>query len=132
MSAANHTYSYRATVLAVVDGDTIDCRVDLGFHLAATLRFRLANYNAPEASGAEASEGRRATAMLRELLAGLDVTLHTHKSDAFGRWLAAVELDDRSDLVTYLVARGWGVRWDGRGARPAPWRTVPYPLEATP
>jgi micrococcal nuclease len=43
-------YSYAADLIKVVDADTLDVRVDLGFHMAFTTRLRLYGVNAPEMS----------------------------------------------------------------------------------
>mgnify|MGYP000163561762 CR=1 FL=1 len=46
-------YDYRVTdVIRVIDGDTVDLRIDIGFHLSAALRFRLLSIDTPE-RGAE-------------------------------------------------------------------------------
>ena len=41
-------YKYRAILLKVVDGDTIDARIDLGFNIFIHERIRLWKINAPE------------------------------------------------------------------------------------
>ena len=41
-------YLYSGEVTRVVDGDTIDVAVDLGFKIVLNERFRLANIDAPE------------------------------------------------------------------------------------
>ena len=38
-------YNYRATVLRVVDGDTVDLLIDLGFNISIKVRGRLAYVN---------------------------------------------------------------------------------------
>lgn len=117
--------------------------IDLGFHLALGLsagvarlvgrfRFRLMGYNAPEVHGLEAPLGRRAHERLAELLpVGSRVVAVTYKGDAFGRWLADVDFNKDAgppvDLVEQLLAEGWGVRWDGRGERPAFDHNARYP-----
>ena len=47
------TYTYRAVVEKVVDGDSIDFRVDLGFRVEIFIRTRLYGLGAPEVSTAE-------------------------------------------------------------------------------
>ena len=42
------SYLYAATVVNIVDGDTLDLRIDLGFRTERVDRFRLANIDAPE------------------------------------------------------------------------------------
>lgn len=122
-------YSYRAHVDRIIDGDTFEAVVDVGFYHSCRQRFRLMGYNAPETRGPEREMGKLASEVLALGILGLDVTLHTHKGDAFGRWLADVTLpNDGGDLVDWLVKRGYGVRWDGKGERPAFDPDLPYPL----
>ena len=62
-------YEYRATILRVIDGDTIEARVDLGFDVSVIERFRLYGINAPETKGESREEGKAATEYLRVLVA---------------------------------------------------------------
>ena len=41
-------YNYKAKVVRVVDGDTVDLKVDLGFHISANERFRIKDIDTPE------------------------------------------------------------------------------------
>ena len=41
-------YRYRAKLVRVVDGDTIDLDIDLGFYIRITERVRLEGVNTPE------------------------------------------------------------------------------------
>jgi endonuclease YncB( thermonuclease family) len=82
-------YEYNAKVTRVVDGDTIDAEVDLGFHLKATLRFRLARVDTPERGQPGFTE---ATDRVKELTpVGSMVHIKTGKAGGFGRWIAEVE-----------------------------------------
>ena len=47
-STNDNLYCYRATVLRVVDGDTIDVMLDLGFSVSLKERIRFYGINAPE------------------------------------------------------------------------------------
>lgn len=112
-------YAYQAIVLSVVDGDTIECAVDLGFRLTTTQRFRLSGYNAPELTGAERPLGLMAREHLSSLLVGHVIDLRSYKGDSFGRWVADIELPNGGgDLVTHLIRDGWGVEWTGKAPRP--------------
>lgn len=52
-------FQYNATLVRVVDGDTIDVELDLGFHIKMHERVRIANVDAPEIWGKRATpEGR--------------------------------------------------------------------------
>ena len=41
-------YEYQAELMRVVDGDTIDARIDLGFNVWVKKRIRMSGINAPE------------------------------------------------------------------------------------
>ena len=46
-------YHYKATVNRVIDGDTVDMIMDLGFGVSKLVRIRLADIGAPEVKGDE-------------------------------------------------------------------------------
>jgi endonuclease YncB( thermonuclease family) len=131
-------YTYRAVIRRVVDGDTLAVAVDLGFGLwhygmdGRGLHLRLLGCNAREL---EQPGGREAKRNLAELLVpyggvlgGSALTLHTVKDDKYGgRYDAAVQLDDGTDLVELLVSQQWAAAWDGTGERPVP----PWPRTVT-
>ncbi len=109
-------YEYRATVVTVVDADTIDLEVDLGFYTTTRQRFRLEGINAPEN---HTDEGKVATAYLRDLLpVGTSVRIETKKDrrEKFGRYLATVFLPDGTCVNNMLVQEGHAVPYGG-GAR---------------
>ncbi len=112
-------YTYRVKeVLRVVDGDTLDLRVTLGFGLDASFRFRLADIDAPEMYGKAASaKGRDAAEFTANWLADRDgqLVVRTFKGaqstvglgdGAFGRWLAAVVGPDGESLADALRSAG--------------------------
>lgn len=128
-----------ARVLRVIDGDTLEIELDLGFRLRIVERFRLRDYNAPELKSSDPREhamGAEAWAQLQIMLADRRVEVASWKADSFGRWLADVTVigpeGDALDVVEQLVAGGWGVRWDGRGKAPRPWLDAgeSYPMRS--
>lgn len=101
-----------ASIVRVVDGDTVDLVVDLGFHLSATLRFRLYGCDSPErkeAGWAECTAFTRTWLNKAIFAGGLHAT--TYKSDDFGRWLADVyDGAGRSlsaDMNDLMATNGW-------------------------
>lgn len=74
-------YQYSAKVIRVVDGDTIDAEVDLGFKMFYRTRFRLFGINTPE---------RTLRSMLQ--VEGKDISIKTlkDKTGKYGRYLAIV------------------------------------------
>lgn len=91
-------YTYKAKVTRVVDGDTVDCEVDLGFHMTAKIRFRLARINTPEVRGIEKVEGIKAKDWLIDQLNqnNNEVIVKTSKTGKYGRWLAEILIEDRN------------------------------------
>lgn len=92
-------------VVRVVDGDTVDLKLDLGFRLTTTQRFRLLGIDTPERGEVD---GHTATRFVEEWLsaAPADLTVHTYKTDKYGRWLAEVERASGALLTQELLAAG--------------------------
>jgi micrococcal nuclease len=107
-------YLYAARVVKVVDGDTLDLDVDLGFGIWVHQRVRLASLNCPEHG---TPEGEAATSYTRNWLAQHEpqLVLRTQKDarEKFGRYLGTV-LDGTASLNADLLATGHAVPYDGR------------------
>jgi micrococcal nuclease len=101
-------YEYQGKVINIVDGDTVDIQVDVGYFITTTHRFRLLGVNCPEVHGETKAAGLEAAAYTRATLLGQTVRIRTAKSDSFGRWLAQVFLGD-VDFNQSLVDRGLAV-----------------------
>ena len=108
-------FVYSAQVKKVIDGDTIDFTVDLGFNTYVAIRTRLMGINAPELSE-EAGKAAKAFVQ-KELPVGSPVIIETHKhpGDKYGRWLAVVHVaDDRGNthnVNTRIVFSGHAVAY---------------------
>lgn len=104
----SHTaYRYRVLeVRRVVDGDTVDLVLDLGFYMSAALRFRILGVDTPERGQAGAVE---ATDFVQLWLQTPDLVAHTRKADSFGRWLADIVAEDGSSLSVALLEAGHAV-----------------------
>ena len=94
-------YEYKAKVERVVDGDTADFTVDLGFHIFIKIRGRLIGVNTPE-RGCE--DWDKATAMFKELLdskgESLIIKTKKDKTEKYGRWL--IEIDGVNSEISKL------------------------------
>lgn len=117
---------YRATVVHVVDGDTIDLDVDLGFYIRRIDRFRLigsaGGVDTPELHASDPAIRERARAAKARMAAlcpaGAPVFTVTEKApaqDGFGRWLCQVITADGLNVGDTLLAEGLAVPYR-RGA----------------
>lgn len=77
----------------MVDGDTVDAMVDLGFGIFKKERFRLLGIDAPEKRGATREDGEAAKAFLEVLLAKLtpiSIKTKKDKQGKYGRYLGTL------------------------------------------
>jgi micrococcal nuclease len=94
-------YEYKANVDRVVDGDTIDCTIDLGFKTWKKIRVRMEGINTPESRTRDLEEkklGLAAKARLKEILEynNNECVLKVSGVGKFGRALASVYVDTLS------------------------------------
>jgi micrococcal nuclease len=103
-AAISGSFAYRGTVTSVVDGDTIDVRLESG----KRERIRLIGIDAPELGrcfSAEASGRARGLALGKRVVLRGDATQATR--DRHGRLLAYVWLPGGRDLGYQLIAGGF-------------------------
>lgn len=100
-------YAYKAVCTRVIDGDTIELNVDLGFNIRHIIRGRLFNVNAPELfSGINRETGRIAKEHVETLVLNKELYVTTYKDKmSFNRWIVEVtDLDGNSineEIETY-------------------------------
>ena len=112
-------WEYRARVLRVVDGDTVDADIDVGFHLVTKVRLRLLGVNTPELHDrhpvvkAAALQAKAFTQAWVDALPTEEwpVTISTQKDDVFGRWLAVVD-GPHGELNGALLQSGNATVWE--------------------
>lgn len=109
-------YEYRVKKLInVVDGDTIDVEIDLGFDISITKRVRLAGIDTPESRTTDKMEkslGLESKAKLKQMLSSAtDIVIKTEKPDSsekYGRVLGWLYIDDTNISVNdTLIASGY-------------------------
>lgn len=99
----------QAKIERVIDGDTVDVVVDLGFNVSTKIRVRLAEINAPEKP---TPEGMAAWSELVALCNGAEVELECHGHDPYGRWIAKVKRKiDGLDLGQEMLRLGMAVKY---------------------
>lgn len=118
-------YEYRATVIHVVDGDTVDVDIDLGFGIELKdERVRIMGIDTPESRTLDRVEklfGKLATARVEELLQGgdeivLKTEVNKHGEDMkgkFGRILGDFVVNGRM-LTDILIEEGYAVKYHGQ------------------
>jgi|TARA_R100001460_G_scaffold8549_2_gene21109 micrococcal nuclease len=96
-------YEYSCTVERVVDGDTIDVILDLGFDILYKSRVRLYGIDTPESRTRDLDEkarGKMASAFLKEAIENGDkIVIQTKLKDSrgkFGRVLGDVVVDEEN------------------------------------
>ena len=114
-------YEYKAYVEGVVDGDTVDVRIDLGFDVWVRRRIRLADIDTPESRTRDLREkrfGKLAAARVKELLLmDQKYVMRTFKGgrSKFGRVLADFDLPELTiTLCEALVAERLAIRYHGQ------------------
>jgi len=96
-------YEYKAIVDRVVDGDTIDVTIDLGFKTWKKVRVRMEGINTPESRTRDLEEkklGLAAKARLQEILKhnNNECVLKVSGVGKFGRALSTVFVESLSPL----------------------------------
>lgn len=98
----------------VIDGDTVDMYVDLGWNLQQKVRFRLLGVDTPELRSSDSDERVKARVakdyVLSRLLSWSDfgpgrntpypLWVESHKTGKYGRWLATVGSRDPEEFFT--------------------------------
>lgn len=118
---------YGATVLDVVDGDTVDLMIDLGFKIHHKIRVRLYGVNTPESRTKDLAEkalGLKAKQFTKDWLTShkwVYVNTIPDKNDKYGRILARIysseNIDDPSTacLNTDIIQAGYAREYFGVG-----------------
>ena len=100
-------FQYKAVITDVIDGDTFDMDIDLGFHIHIHERVRLLGIDTPEKFGAEKDLGLIVKQYAINNFLGKEVIIKSEKvdtaadTDSFGRWLVLVNIDGEDILDIY-------------------------------
>ena len=116
-------YEYNATVIQVIDGNTIEVSIDLGFSMSFRSTFRLFGIDTPELTSHDATIrelANRAKCRLAELVNGKTILVRVHKPDKHGRWLVEIKTSDITlgTVNSQLIAEGFAKPYLGVGDRP--------------
>jgi len=106
-------YTYNANVFRVLDGDTLEAVVDLGFGITTTQTLRLRGIDTPEIGTKDGAEAKRFVEKL--LPPGTRISIKTMRSDKYDRYLADVFAADAESgedkfLNGWLIEKGLAVK----------------------
>jgi micrococcal nuclease len=114
-------YEYACKVNKVLDGDTVDIDLDLGFNVVlAGQRVRMAGVDTPESRTANTEEKPRGLLSKKKLtdkLTGAKCKIRTFKpdnnDDKFGRILGEFILEDGTNVNQWLIDNNYAVAYQG-------------------
>ena len=115
-------YIYRIKqVLKVVDGDTIDASIDLGFDISLEKRIRLAGIDTPESRTTNVkkkSMGLESKEWLKKTLEGAkDILIKTELPDStekYGRIIGHLFINGQeTSLNNQMITEGYALAYDG-------------------
>ena len=122
MSETKDPYIYRIkSVLKVVDGDTIDASIDLGFDISLSKRIRLAGIDSPESRTTNLKEkalGLESKEWLKKALEGAkDILIKTElpgSTEKYGRIIGHLFVNDQeTSLNNQMIAEGYALEYEG-------------------
>lgn len=109
-------YKYKAIIERIVDGDTIDVIIDLGFKITTNQRIRLANINTPETynvkkDSAEYKKGMAAKEFVIQRVEANNnnaIVVTSKETGKYGRYIGVIWLaDNETSLNVELVEKGF-------------------------
>ena len=119
-------YRFNAKVGRVIDGDTVDADIDLGFDIKIKKRIRLADIDAPESRTRNLAEKKAGLASKDRLIQLLDGAANVFELEStevgkYGRVIGKLhisKLEGRESITQVcindiLVKEGYAVEYDG-------------------
>jgi|TARA_B100000085_G_C18537343_1_gene510541 micrococcal nuclease len=111
-------FVYNAEVDRIVDGDTLDCIIDLGYSVKLhKQRVRLVGIDTPESRTRDLAEKKLGLAAKQRLkeLCGERIILKSHGKGKYGRILGEIFTEDGEDICKILIKEGHAVEyWGGK------------------
>jgi len=99
---------YPAKLVKIIDGDTIDAIIDIGFDISIKKRIRLWGINAPETRSKDKSEVKKGKKTKRRLKEILDLSdgkfdIIFHGRGKFGRYLGEIFVKQYDKSINQLL-----------------------------
>ena len=109
-------YTYKIKLDRVIDGDTIDANIDLGFNVSIKKRIRFVGINTPESRTRDLEEKARGLAAkdrLKVILEGANrIELCSYGVGKYGRCLGTLLIND-VDINKQLINEGHAKEYFG-------------------
>jgi micrococcal nuclease len=116
----DNLYHYRATVVRVVDGDTVDVMLDLGFNVSLKERVRLYGINAPESRTRDKAEKVKGLAAkdfvvdwTEDHADDIFIVTRIDKRGKYGRILGTIMNESGENLNELMIKEGHAVEYFG-------------------
>lgn len=114
-------YEYACKINKVIDGDTVDIDLDLGFNVVlSSQRVRMFGVDTPESRTSNTEEkarGMLSKKKLTEKLSSSSCKIRTFKADSnddkFGRILGEFILEDGTNVNQWLIENNYAVHYQG-------------------
>ena len=113
-------YEYNVTVIKIIDGDTIDVDIDLGFKtVLRKQRIRLFGMDTPESRTRDKEEKKRGLLSKKYLTSkcpiGSTIRLRSHGKGKFGRILGEIfEYNKETSINDEMCNEGYAVPYHGQ------------------
>jgi micrococcal nuclease len=112
-------------VIKIVDGDTVDLKIDLGFNIFTVQRIRLAGIDAPELKGLTEEERKHATEAKNFVVNyfeeaktnGYQIYVKTTLDDKYGRMLGRIHCNNKC-LNDLMISNKMAVPYTGGTKKP--------------
>ena len=114
-------YEYKATVIKIIDGDTIDVDIHLGFDIMLRKqRISLYGIDCPESRTRNLEEKQRGLLskgyLLDKIPVGTDIKLKSKERGKFGRILGEIfEYNKTISINKAMCDEGYAVPYEGQG-----------------
>jgi len=107
-------YEYNAELIRVIDGDTVDCWIDLGFDIRIQERVRLAGINAPEVRTRDLEEKAKGLKSKEWLISALSeentsfiiTTNNFNRTGKYGRTIGTILLKNGTNINELMLQEG--------------------------
>lgn len=103
-------YTYKGTIKRIIDADTMDAEIDVGFNIKVNVRIRIKGYDAPESfrpsCDTEKEHAIKATEKAKELLIG-ELIFKTYKEGVYNRYIADIIINGDINYANQMQELGF-------------------------